>query len=80
MTAAKALDKQISEYLPHLNIAQKEAVLKVVKTFAHEEDEWWGNVEEAAKESIERGMKQAEQGKTTPHKAVMKNYKKWLSK
>jgi len=31
------------------------------------------------KESIERALKDIEDGKVTPHKEVMKKYKKWLS-
>ena len=80
MGAAKVLDKEINHYLEHLNTHQKEVVLSVVKTFAHEESEWWGEVEKSAKESIERGLKQAKEGKVTPHAEVMKKYKKWLSK
>lgn len=80
MGAAKPLDKEINQYLEHLNVQQKKVVLSVVKTFAQEETDWWDGVEDAAKESIERGLKQAEQGKVTPHKEVMKKYKKWLSR
>jgi predicted transcriptional regulator len=80
MGAAKPLDKEINQYLEHLNVQQKKVVLSVVKTFAQEESDWWDGVEEAAKESIERGLKDAEAGRVTPHKEVMKKYKKWLSK
>ncbi|HVU56931.1 MAG TPA: hypothetical protein VHD83_17840 [Puia sp.] len=80
MGAAKPLDKEINQYLEHLNVQQKKVVLSVVKTFAQEESDWWEGVEEAAKESIERGLKDAEEGRVTPHKEVMKKYKKWLSK
>ena len=80
MGAAKVLDKEINNYLEHLNTHQKEVVLSVVKTFAQEENDWWENVEESAKESIERGLKQMKEGKTIPHDEVMKKYKKWLSK
>jgi predicted transcriptional regulator len=80
MSAAKPLDQEITHYLGHLNVQQKKVVLSVVKTFAQEESDWWEGVEEAAQESIERGLKQAEEGKVKPHKEVMKKYKKWLSK
>ena len=80
MSAAKPLDKEINQYLGHLNVQQKKVVLSVVKTFAQEESDWWDGVEDAAKESIDRALKEVEQGKVTPHKEVMKKYKKWLSK
>jgi predicted transcriptional regulator len=78
MSAVKLLDKEINHYLESLNTHQKEVVLSVVKTFAQEETEWWDAVEESAKESIERGLKQAERGDVIPHEEVMKKYKKWL--
>jgi hypothetical protein len=78
MGAVKPLDKEINHYLGNLNVHQKEVVLSVVKTFAQEETDWWDAVEESAKESIDRGLKQAEEGDITPHEEVMKKYKKWL--
>lgn len=80
MSAAKALDQQITERLSNLNVSQKKVVLSVVKEFNQEEENWWNEVESAAQESLKRGLKQADQGKVTPHKEVMKRYKKWLSK
>ena len=38
MAVARAIDKEINQYLGHLNTRQKQAVLTVVKTFAGEED------------------------------------------
>ncbi len=75
MGAAKAMDKEMGQYWEHLNAHQKEVVLSVVKTFAHEENEWWDTVENAAKDSIERGLKQAKSGDVIPHEEVMKKYK-----
>ncbi|MEK7224919.1 MAG: hypothetical protein AAB221_04465 [Bacteroidota bacterium] len=38
MGIARAIDKEINQYLGHLNTKQKQAVLTVVKTFAEEEN------------------------------------------
>ena len=78
MPDSKSLDTEINRYLKHLNTHQKEVVLSVVKTFVGEEDDWWGNVEHAAQESIQRGLKQAKEGKTTPSSVVMKKSEQWL--
>lgn len=43
MSVAETLDKEINEYLLLLNATQKQAVLSVVKTFAHEEKSWWND-------------------------------------
>ena len=45
---------------------------------AEEEHDWWNDLSDAAKASIEQGLKDADEGKLTPHKEVMKKYKKWL--
>ena len=76
MGAAKVLDKEINHYLEHLNTHQKEVVLSVVKTFAKEEKDWWDTVEDAAQESIKRGLKQAKEGHVIPHHEVMKKHEK----
>lgn len=80
MSTASNIDKKINEYLPHLNHQQKQTVLTVVKTFANDEDLWWEDIEKAASSSIKKGLRQAAEGKETPHEEVMKKYKKWLSK
>ncbi len=41
MGAVKPLDKEITHYLGHLSVKQKEVVLSVVKTFAGEGGAWW---------------------------------------
>jgi len=80
MEIAKVLNKEINHYLAHLNTHQKEVVLSVVKTFAQEENDWWDHIEDSAKESIEKGLQQAKEGKVIAHEDVMKKYKKWQSK
>jgi len=76
MIAAKTIDKEIARYLEHLNPMQKEAVLKVIKTFAHEEDDWLEVAEVEAEASISVGLTQANEGAVVPHSEVMKKYKK----
>ena len=80
MGAAKALDKEIDLYWSKLNVHQKEVVLNVVKTLAHDETDWWETVEKEAESSIKKGMKQAKEGKVVSHQEAMKKHKKWLSK
>ena len=54
--------------------------LKIVSAMldAETEYDWWDDLSDAARSSIEQGLKDAEEGKLTPHKEVMKKYKKWL--
>ena len=80
MGAAKSIDKEIDIYWDKLNLHQKEVVLNVVKTLAHDETEWWDNVEEEASASIKKGLKETKEGKVISHEDAMKKHKKWLSK
>lgn len=80
MGAAKALDKEIDLYWGKLNTHQKEVVLNVVKTLAHDENDWWEQVENDASGAIKRGLKQAKEGDVISHEEAMKKHKKWLSK
>ena len=41
MAESKPLEKEITQYLGHLSIQQKEVVLSAVKSFAGKEGPWW---------------------------------------
>lgn len=43
------------------------------------QNDWWNDLSEPAKNSIQQGLKDVENGKVIPHKEVMKKYNKWLS-
>lgn len=40
--------------------------------------DWWDEITEAEKASIERGLADIRAGRVTPHKKVKKLYAKWL--
>ena len=80
MGAVKLIDQQITQYLSHLNVKQKQAVLSVVKTFAAEQQDWWDEISEEQQQAIDKSLAEMKAGKLTPHDEVMKKYKKWLKK
>lgn len=80
MGAVKLVDKEITQYLTHLNTRQKQAVLGVVKTFAAERQDWWDEMSEEQKQSIDKSLAEMKAGKLTSHNEVMKKYKKWMKK
>jgi predicted transcriptional regulator len=58
-------------------------ILEAIKTFIQNfssETDFWDQLPEFQKQSIERGLQQAADGETIPHEKVMKKYEKWLSK
>jgi len=76
MAATEILRKSVKKQIGHAD----EKSLKMVRAMleVEEEHDWWDDLSNAAKASIEQGLKDAEEGKLTPHKEVMKKYKKWL--
>lgn len=78
MSAAKSLDKEITEYLTLLNPRQKKTVLSVVKNFAEEQKDWWDEISKEQQSSIDESLAEMKAGKLTPHSEVMKKYSKWL--
>jgi predicted transcriptional regulator len=71
------LKKQAKKYLD----AADEKVVKMVYAMPEvdAQKDWWDDVSDEAKASITRGLNDANAGKVTSHKEVMKKYKKWLS-
>ena len=79
MNTATALDKEINQYLPQLNVKQKRTVLTVVKTFMEDQQDWWDEIGEEQQKAIDKALAEMKAGKLTPHDEVMKKYKKWLN-
>ncbi|OSZ82319.1 hypothetical protein CAP35_03365 [Chitinophagaceae bacterium IBVUCB1] len=75
MTTA-AIRKEVKKYIDKAD----ERSLRLIQAILQAEEvyDWWDDVDKAAKASVKKGLKEAEQGKLTPHKDVMKKYKKWL--
>ena len=76
MKAATPLDKEIFDYIPLLNIKQKQTVLKVVKTFMEDKKDWWDEISEEQQNAIDKSLAEMTAGKLTPHDEVMKKYRK----
>ena len=58
-----------------------ETTIEKLKYFhEHSEDaaDWWDSISESERDSIERGIKDVENGKTIAHSAVKKKYGEWL--
>jgi predicted transcriptional regulator len=65
--------------LMHLLLqTQKESLLtKVKKVFDEEQTDWWDDMDPEEKQEVETGLSEADKGKLTPHKKVMKRFDKW---
>lgn len=78
MKQVSVLRKEVKKYIDTAD----EKTLKMIHAMleVEQESDWWDELSEGAKASIEKGLKDADAGRVTPHEVVMKKYRKWLSK
>ena len=71
-------DKKI-ELIQWLSTLNDESVIeKILELRDSEKTDWWEEISEKEKESIEQGIKDADSGKLTSHSEARKSYEKWL--
>ena len=51
---------------------------KIIELRKSENKDWWNSISEDEKQSVERGLEDAESGKLNPHSKARKLYEKWL--
>lgn len=51
---------------------------KFIALKAQVEQDWWNELNDAEKESIEKGLKDADEGHLIAHSEVKKKYEQWL--
>jgi len=78
MKEVAALRREVKKYIDTAD----EKTIKMIHAMleVEQESDWWDELDPEAQKSIERGLKDADTGKITPHETVMKKYRKWLSK
>jgi predicted transcriptional regulator len=70
------MKKQAKKYIDAADEKNVKMVYAMLQVDAKKE--WWDDISDEAKASIERGLKDAEAGRVTSHKEVLKKQKKWL--
>jgi hypothetical protein len=70
------MKKEVKRYIDDAD----EKIVKMLYAMlqVNAEKDWWDEIGKDTKRSIEKGLKDAEEGKITLHKDVIKKYKKWL--
>jgi len=74
----KTIRKEVKEYINHADDRMVRAIHAMLE--ADQAGDWWDQISEGQKASIERGLKDMEQGNTIPHEEMVKFYSKWLTK
>lgn len=78
MANTLTLRQEVKKYIDDAD----EHVVKMVYAMlkADSEADWWDELEEEEKASIERGLDDLKNGRVISHEEVMKQYPQWLSK
>ena len=65
-----------------LTIYEDEEVIETIKDFKESyfsKKDWWNEISEEEKNSIDRGLKDAEEGRLISYEQFKNKYKKWIS-
>ena len=60
------------------SIEDSNLIDKLMDLRKKESRDWWQTISESEKKSIEKGLKDADEGKLKPHSKARKLYEKWL--
>ena len=67
------------ELIQWLSTIEDSALIeKIMELRKRESQDWWNSISENEKQSIEKGLHDAEEGKLNPHSNARKLYEKWL--
>lgn len=70
----EALKLELIEWLTHLDDDDTISYLKIVKDSSETGSDWWQELSGEQKQGIERGLRDIDAGKVTPHDQVKKEY------
>lgn len=72
--ANEATKLELIEWLTHLDDEDTINYLKVIKDSNSQQNDWWNDLTEEQIQGIERGLKDIDKGRVTPHDQVKKMY------
>jgi len=65
---------ELIEWLTKLEDSETIEYLRIVKESRESDHDWWDDLTEEQKRGIEKGLKDIEEGRVTPHEEVVKKY------
>ncbi len=73
------LQERKVELIQWISVIEDEAVLEKIADVRNQiTADWWKEIPEAEKESIDIGLAEADAGKLSPHTTARSIYEKWL--
>jgi len=78
MSDTEMLRSEVKNYIDKADVHVLKMMRAMIK--ADNEDDWWDELEEEEKKSIERGLGDLKKGKTMLNDEVIKKHSEWFSK
>jgi predicted transcriptional regulator len=69
--------QELITWIENLNDRRTLQFLQMLKN-SQTEDDWWDDLPQTVKDSIDQGLEDIKAGRITPHEEVRKSYEKWL--
>jgi hypothetical protein len=69
--------QELITWIENLNDRRTLQFLHMLKN-SQTEGDWWDDLPQAVKDSIDEGLADIEAGRVTPHEEVRKTYEQWL--
>lgn len=77
--ASPNIQERKLELIQWLSLVDDDSLIdKVAKLREESVSDWWDEISDAEKESINKGLAQADAGQLTPHSKARAKYDKWL--
>ena len=70
----EAIKLELIEWLAKLDDEETINYLKIVKDSKSSQNDWWDELTNDQKQGIQRGLKDIDEGRVTPHEDVKKKY------
>jgi predicted transcriptional regulator len=78
MKEVVALRRETKKYIDQADAKTVKMIHAMLE--AEQENDWWDDLSTDAKKSIEKGLKEADEGKVISHEEAMKKFRKWRLK
>jgi hypothetical protein len=78
MNAEKLMRQEVKKYIDTADVKVVKVMHAMLEVDA--DNDWWHEMPDNIKASVENALIESENGKVTPHAEIQKRYQKWIVK
>jgi hypothetical protein len=78
MNAEKLMRQEVKKYIDTADVKVVKMMHAMLEVDA--DNDWWDEMPDEIKASVEKSLIESENGKVTPHAEIKKRYQKWIAK